>query len=53
VPVVPAIGEGEAGVDEAPDEAPDEVGDCDSLHGEVDDHLAEVVHHDPDYEHHG
>lgn len=49
VPVVPASGKRQTGVYETVYE----VGDGDTLHGQVGDHLSEVVHDTPDDTHHG
>lgn len=49
VPVVPASGKGQTGVYETVYE----VGNRDTLHGQVGDHLSEVVHDTPDDSHHG
>lgn len=49
VPVVPASGKRQTGVYETVYK----VGDRDTLHGQVGDHLSEVVHDTPDDTHHG
>jgi len=48
VPVVPAVGEGQAGVQEAADE----VGYRDAFHGQEGCHLGQHIHDHPDHAHH-